>query len=108
MFAHPDQLYWGLLAIPLVVSAYWRRDAVRTEPVATFHIWSEVVAPFRFRLAWLRWRREVSLCLQLATVASIVLAAADPVGLPIKPWLIALAVLLAVAEWCLCQRRWTE
>jgi hypothetical protein len=108
MFAHPNQLYWGLLAIPLVVFAYWRRGGVPTEPVASFRIWSEVFVQDRFRSTLLRWRREMSLCMQLAILASIVLAAADPIDWPAKPWLIGLAAALAAFEWCLYQRRWTD
>lgn len=81
-FAHPDQLYWGLLAIPLVILAYAQRAGMRREPVANDRIWVEVLAKDRVRSMWLRWRREVSLVVQLAILASIVLALADPLCQP--------------------------
>jgi len=82
IFAHPDQLYWGLLAIPLVILACARRVGMRREPVATDRIWVEVLAQDRVRSAWLRWRREASLIVHLAILASIVLALADPLREP--------------------------
>jgi hypothetical protein len=82
IFAHPDQLYWGLLVIPLVILAYARRAGMRREPVATARIWAEALAQDRVRSAWLRWRHEASLIVQSAILASIVLALADPLRQP--------------------------
>jgi hypothetical protein len=79
-FAHPNQLYWGLLAIPLIILAYTRRAAVRRVPVAADWIWAEVLAQDRVRSAWLRWRRNASLAVQLAILAALVFALADPLG----------------------------
>ncbi len=81
-FAHPVQLYWGLLAIPLVILACVRRAGVRREPVATEMIWEEALAEERVRPAWLRWRRTASLAVQLLVLLLIVLALAEPLNCP--------------------------
>lgn len=82
IFAHPVQLCWGLLAIVLVVFTYARRAVPRREPVAAGGIWAEVLAQDRVRSAWLRWRREASLIVELAILALIVLALAEPLRAP--------------------------
>jgi hypothetical protein len=83
-FAHPNQLYWGLLAIPLVILAYTRRAALRRAPVAADWIWAEILGQDRVRSAWLRWRRNASLVVQLVILAALVFALADPLGQPLQ------------------------
>lgn len=76
-FAHPFAFCWGLLAIPIVI-LYLRRLRLPQEQIATGMIWQQVLAEQRGRSAWRRWRRPVSLAVQLAMLALLVLALAEP------------------------------
>jgi hypothetical protein len=76
-FAHPFAFCWGLLAIPIAI-LYLRRLRLPQEQIATGMIWQQVLAEQRGRSAWRRWRRPVSLAVQLAMLALLVLALAEP------------------------------
>jgi len=82
-FANPLALFWGLLAVP-IVWLYLLRIRVRREPVATDMLWQQVFAErpsygwCPARSAWQRWRRPVSLAVQLTVLGLIVVALADP------------------------------
>jgi len=76
-FAHPFAFCWGLLAIPIVI-LYLRRLRLPQEQIATGMIWQQVLAEQRGRSAWRRWRRGVSLAVQLAMLALLVFALAEP------------------------------
>jgi hypothetical protein len=76
-FDHPFAFCWGLLAIPIVI-LYLRRLRLPQEQIATGMIWQQVLAEQRARSAWRRWRRGVSLAVQLAMLALLVFALAEP------------------------------
>ena len=82
-FANPLALLWGLSAVPVVL-LYLRRSRLRCEPVATDMLWQQVFAErpshgwCPARSAWQRWRRGVSLAVQLIVLGLIVVALADP------------------------------
>ena len=82
-FANPLALLWGLSAVPVVL-LYLRRSRLRCEPVATDMLWQQVFAErpshgwCPARSAWQRWRRGVSLAVQLSVLGLIVVALADP------------------------------
>jgi hypothetical protein len=80
-FLHPLALFGALLAIPIVL-LYLRRSQQCPESVATAMLWQQAIKEDRWRNAWSRWRRGISLALQLTILASIVLAAAGPRLLP--------------------------
>ena len=75
--AHRLALLWGLLAVPIVI-LYLRRMRLRREPVATSMIWERVLAAEGARSAWQRWRKPVSLAVQLILLFLWVLALAEP------------------------------
>jgi hypothetical protein len=110
--ANPLALFWGLLAVPIVM-LYARRVRLRRQPVATGMIWQQVFADEQARGAWRRWRHAVALAVQLLVLTLLVLAMADPQvsasGQPAPPlwlYLVGAAGLLLTVEWCLYQRRW--
>ena len=72
--AHPDQLLWGLLAIPIVL-AYFATLSRRRQELASIGFWQQTLAR---RTPWTRWRRGVSLAVQLGVLALLVLALAEP------------------------------
>jgi len=74
--ANPLALLWGLLAVPIVL-LYRRRLRLRREAVATGMIWERVFAEDQARRSWQRWRRRVSLAVQLTVLAVVVLALID-------------------------------
>jgi len=76
-FAHPFAFCWGLLAIPIAM-LYLRRRRLPREQTATGMIWQQVLAEQRARSAWQRWRRGVSLAVQLAMLTLLVFALAEP------------------------------
>ncbi len=115
----PVALFWAVLAVPLVV-LYLRGDRMRRQVVSAGSLWQEVLADRPSRARWLRWRRPVSLALQLAVLFTIVLAMAEPAGEGENvrlesltygtswwPYLAVAAMVILVAEWRLFQRRWT-
>jgi len=75
--AHLFALCWGLLGIPIVI-LYLRRLRLPQEQTATGMIWQQVLDEQRGRSAWQRWRRGVSLAVQLAMLALLVFALAEP------------------------------
>ena len=70
---HPEQLVWGLLAIPLILLAVWQRS--QQHAVSSNHIWDAVLAE---RTWFERARRPLALALSVASVELLVFAAADP------------------------------
>jgi hypothetical protein len=73
-FFHPAALLWGLLAIAVALF-YLRRPGRRRQPVSSLGLWQQALAR---RPAWARWQRAVSLAIQLAIVALLVVALAEP------------------------------
>lgn len=76
-FANALALLWVLLAVPIVVFYLWR-VGLPQEPVATDMLWQRALAEQRGRSAWQRWRWPASLAVQLALLALMVAALADP------------------------------
>jgi hypothetical protein len=74
---HPNALILASLAVPVVL-LYLRRDRPRRRSVATGFLWEQVLGPSQGRSAWWRCRRWVSLGVQLAVLAMLVLAVAEP------------------------------
>ena len=101
-FAHPMALFCGLLALP-VIAVYLRKLRWRRQPIATGMFWDQVFAEDGLRLRWLRWRNAVSLLVQLALLAMLVLALAEP---PHWKMFAAAALAIGVAEWAFYHRRW--
>jgi hypothetical protein len=88
-FANPTALLGGLLAIPIVL-VYLRPARLRREVTATGMFWERVLAERRGRAAWRRWRRPISLAVQLLVLAFLVFALAEP--LTPKPRRIVLVI----------------
>ncbi len=101
-FLNPLALVCGLLALPLA-AIYLRKLRWRRRPVATSMFWDRVFAEDGLRLRWLRRRNAVSLLVQLAILALLVLALAEP---PRRELFAAGALAIAAAEWALYHRRW--
>lgn len=77
-FAAPLMLWWGLLAIPVVIF-YVLKVRVRRVPVSTLMFWEKVYEEKAPRSLWEHLRHLSSLLLQLALLALLVIALADPV-----------------------------
>ncbi|MGC1273228.1 MAG: BatA and WFA domain-containing protein [Planctomycetaceae bacterium] len=77
-FAAPMMLWWALLAIPIVIF-YVLKVRVRRVPVSTLMFWEKVYEEKAPRSLWERLRHLSSLLLQLALLALLVIALADPV-----------------------------
>lgn len=73
-FASPTQLYWLLLAIPVVL-LYFVALTRRRRELSTVALWRRALAQ---RSAWARWRRPVSVLAVLLALTLLVFAAADP------------------------------
>ena len=101
-FAHPMALLCGLLALP-IIAVYLRKLRWRRQSTATGMFWERVFAADGFRLRWLRWRNAASLLVQLAFLATLVLALAGP---PHWKMFAAAALAIGVLEWVLYHRRW--
>lgn len=71
-------LWWSLLAIPVVV-LYVLKVRVRRVPVSTLMFWEKVYEEKAPRSLWEQLRHLSSLLLQLALLALLVIALADPV-----------------------------
>lgn len=100
-FAHPTALFCGLLALP-VIAVYLRKPRWRRQATATGMFWDQVFAEGSLRLRWLRWRNAASLLVQLALLAMLVLALAEPR----RPEMFAAAAFaLGAAEWVFYHRR---
>lgn len=72
-FVHPERLLWLLLALPILL--LYLSFLRRKHEVSTSIFWRRALAR---RAMWPRWRRLVSLAVQLAVLATIVAALAEP------------------------------
>ena len=77
LFDSPSSLYWFGLAVPIVVF-YILKIRLRRHAVSTVMFWRQVLDEQNPRSIWQRLRHMVSLLLQLAMLALLVLALADP------------------------------
>ena len=105
-FVHPDAWIWALLAVPLVLLCLRQRRPRRVTVAAGF-LWERVFAANPSRSRWLRWRKPMSLVVELMVLMLLVAAMAEPAG---AAWwwqcLVASAVAALTLQWCLFQRRW--
>ena len=76
-FDSPSSLFWLALAVPIVVF-YILKIRLRRQPVSTVMFWKQVLDEQNPRSIWQRLRHLVSLLLQLAMLALLTLAVADP------------------------------
>jgi hypothetical protein len=76
-FAVPTALFWAALAVPIVV-LYILKVRMRRAPVSTTMFWKQVFDEKPPRSIWQTLRHLISLLLQLALLALLVLALADP------------------------------
>jgi len=76
-FAYPNMLLWGLLAVPVVVF-YILKIRLRRVPVSTVIFWQQVFEEKKPRSIWQRLRHLVSLLVQLALLALLVMALTEP------------------------------
>ena len=77
-FVAPTALWWALLAIP-IIALYILRVRLRRKRVSTTMFWDRVFEEKRTTSLWRRLRHLVSLLLQLAFLALLVLALGDPI-----------------------------
>ncbi|MFO0953365.1 MAG: VWA domain-containing protein [Isosphaeraceae bacterium] len=77
-FVNPSALALAALALP-VVALYILKVRLRRVPVSTLMFWQKVFEEKKPRSLWQRLRHWVSLALQLAFLALLVLAVADPI-----------------------------
>lgn len=75
--ANPIALLWALLAIPIVVF-YILKIRLKRVPVSTVIFWRQIFDEKKPRSLWQRLRHLVSLLVQLALVALLVAALAEP------------------------------
>ncbi len=76
-FAHPMALLWGLIALA-VVALYLRAVRPRREAATAAMFWDRVLAEGWLRQRWRRWRNPASAAVQLAILALVVVALAEP------------------------------
>ncbi len=76
-FDSPSSLFWLALAVPIVVF-YILKIRLRRQPVSTVMFWQQVLDEQNPRSIWQRLRHLVSLLMQLAMLALLALAVADP------------------------------
>ncbi len=76
-FASPTSLFWLLLAVPIVIF-YLLRIRLRRVPVSTGMFWNQIFDEQKSRSIWRKLRHMTSLLLQLAFLALLVCAVADP------------------------------
>lgn len=76
-FAYPNMLLWGLLAIPVVIF-YILKIRLRRIPVSTVIFWQQIFEEKKPRSIWQRLRHLLSLLVQLALLALLVLALSEP------------------------------
>src|SRR5579884_672831 len=77
-FANPMGLIWASLAIPIVIF-YILKIRLRRVPVSTLLFWEQIFEEKKPRSLWQRLRHLISLLLQLAFLALLVFALADPI-----------------------------
>ena len=75
--ANPVALAWGLLLVPVVIF-YILKIRLRRAPVSTVLFWRQIFDEKRPRSLWQRLRHLISLLLQLALLALLVAALAEP------------------------------
>ena len=75
---HPAALFLGALAVPIVVF-YILKIRLRRIPVSTLLFWDQIFEEKKPRSLWQRMRYWLSLLLQLAFLALLVFAVADPI-----------------------------
>ncbi|OYP35995.1 vWA domain-containing protein [Rhodopirellula sp. MGV] len=75
--ASPDKLLWLLIALPIIVF-YILKTRLRRRQVSTLLFWEQIFEQKRQRSLWQNLRHWVSLLLQLAFVAFVGFALADP------------------------------
>jgi hypothetical protein len=76
-FESPGSLLWLLLGVPIVIF-YILKIRLRRLPVSTVMFWTQVLEEQNPRSIWQRLRHLVSLLLQLAMLALLAFAVADP------------------------------
>ena len=76
-FDSPSSLLWLALAVPIMVF-YILKIRLRRQPVSTVMFWKLVLDEQNPRSIWQRMRHLVSLLMQLAMLALLALAVADP------------------------------
>jgi hypothetical protein len=75
---HPASLLLGALAVP-IVAFYILKVRLRRMPVSTLLFWEQIFEEKKPRSLWQRLRHWISLLLQLAFLALLVFALADPI-----------------------------
>ena len=75
---HPAALFLAALALPIVVF-YILKVRLRRVPVSTLLFWEQIFEEKKPRSLWQRLRHWISLLLQLAFLALLVVALADPI-----------------------------
>lgn len=80
-FGSLTAFWWALLAVPVVVF-YILKIRLRRVPVSTVMFWNQIFEEKKPRSIWQQLRHLVSLLVQLAILALVVLALADP----FLPW----------------------
>ncbi|MFH1924089.1 MAG: BatA domain-containing protein [Planctomycetota bacterium] len=81
---NPIALIWALLAVPIVVLYAWRARP-RRHSVPTGFLWEQVFSRARGRSTWWPLRHLVSLGVQLAVLALLIAALAEPEAHPPEP-----------------------
>lgn len=76
-FASPDKLVWLFAALP-IIAFYILKTRLRRRPVSTLLFWDQVFEQKRQRSLWQNLRHWISLLFQLAFVALLGFAIADP------------------------------
>lgn len=76
-FAVPTALWWGLLAVPIII-LYILKVRLRRVPVSTSMFWDQVFEEKRPRSIWQQLKHLLSLLVQLLFLALLVGAVADP------------------------------
>jgi hypothetical protein len=105
-FVRSDAWIWALLAVPLVL-LYLRQRGPCCVTVAAGFLWERVFTATPSRSRWLRWRKAISLVVELAVLMLLVAAMAEPAGDAWRwQYLAATAVAALVFQWYLFQRRW--
>ncbi len=75
---HPAAMFLAALAVP-IVAFYILKVRLRRMPVSTLLFWDQIFEEKKPRSLWQRLRHWISLLLQLAFLALVVFALADPI-----------------------------